>query len=155
MTKGSYAYDFGDTAHLTPLVKMHTLGSGFVPPGFHAGGLRYHGMSPLVSGLVHSGLVEAEAYQQTECFAAGVEFARSEGIIPAPESTHAIKAAFEEAARCKQEGVSRTILFNLSGHGHFDMQAYTDYFAGKLTDQPHDEAAMQEALGKLPAVAAG
>ena len=155
MTKGSYAYDFGDTAHLTPLVKMHTLGSGFVPPGFHAGGLRYHGMSPLVSGLVDSGLIEAEAYQQTECFAAGVEFARAEGIIPAPESTHAIKAAFEEAARCKQEGKARTILFNLSGHGHFDMQAYTDYFAGKLTDQPHDEAAMQEALGQLPSVAAG
>jgi len=155
MTKGSYAYDFGDTAHLTPLVKMHTLGSSFVPPGFHAGGLRYHGMSPLVSGLVHSGLVEAEAYQQTECFAAGVEFARAEGIIPAPESTHAIKAAFEEAARCKQEGKTRTILFNLSGHGHFDMQAYTDYFAGNLTDLPHDEAAMQEALGQLPEVAAG
>jgi len=155
MTRGSYAYDFGDTAHLTPLVKMHTLGSGFVPPGFHAGGLRYHGMSPLVSGLVHDGLVEAEAYQQIECFAAGVEFARAEGIIPAPESTHAVKAAFEEAARCKQEGVARTILFNLSGHGHFDMQAYTDYFAGKLTDQPHDEAAMQEALAKLPVVATG
>jgi len=108
-----------------------------------------------VSGLVDSGLVEAEAYQQTECFAAGVEFARAEGIIPAPESTHAIKAAFEEAARCKQEGKTRTILFNLSGHGHFDMQAYTDYFAGKLTDLPHDEAAMQEALGQLPEVAAG
>ncbi len=155
MTRGTYAYDFGDTAHLTPLVKMHTLGSGFVPPGLHAGGLRYHGMSPLVSGLVHSGLVEAEAYQQIECFAAGVEFARSEGIIPAPEATHAIKAVFEEAARCKQEGVSRTILFNLSGHGHFDMQAYTDYFAGKLTDLPHDEAAMQESLEKLPEVATG
>ena len=154
MTKGTYAYDFGDTAHLTPLVKMHTLGSAFVPPGFHAGGLRYHGMSPLVSGLVDSGLVEAEAYQQTECFAAGVQFARAEGIIPAPETTHAIKAVFEEAARCKEEGVARTILFNLSGHGHFDMQAYTDYFAGKLTDQPHDEAAMEKALEELPAVAA-
>ncbi len=155
MTKGSYAYDFGDTAHLTPLVKMHTLGSGFVPPGFHAGGLRYHGMSPLVSGLVHDNLVEAKAYQQTECFAAGVEFARAEGVIPAPESTHAVKAALEEAARCKQEGVARTILFSLSGHGHFDMQAYTDYFAGKLTDQAHDDSAMQEALGKLPEVAVG
>ncbi len=154
MTKGTYAYDFGDTAHLTPLVKMHTLGSVFVPPGFHAGGLRYHGMSPLVSGLVDSGLIEAEAYQQIECFAAGVQFARAEGIIPAPEATHAIKAAFEEAARCKEEGTARTILFNLSGHGHFDMQAYTDYFAGKLTDQPHDEVAMREALGKLPEVAA-
>ena len=154
MTKGTYAYDFGDTAHLTPLVKMHTLGSAFVPPGFHAGGLRYHGMSPLVSGLVESGLVEAEAYQQTECFAAGVQFARAEGIIPAPETTHAIKAVIEEAARCKEQGVARTILFNLSGHGHFDMQAYTDFFAGDLTDQPHDEAAMEKALGELPAVAA-
>jgi len=154
MTKGTYAYDFGDTAHLTPLVKMHTLGSGFVPPGFHAGGLRYHGMSPLVSALVNGGLIEAEAYQQTECFAAGVQFARAEGIIPAPESNHAIKATVEEAARCKEEGTARTILFNLSGHGHFDMQAYTDYFADKLTDQPHDEAAMREALGKLPEVAA-
>ncbi len=154
MTKGTYAYDFGDTGHLTPLVKMHTLGSAFVPPGFHAGGLRYHGMSPLISALVAGGLVEAEAYQQTECFAAGVQFARAEGIIPAPEATHAIKAAVEEAGRCKEEGTARTILFNLSGHGHFDMQAYTDYFAGALTDQPHDEAAMREALGKLPAVAA-
>ena len=154
MTKGTYAYDFGDTAHLTPLVKMHTLGSAFVPPGFHAGGLRYHGMSPLVSGLVESGLVEAEAYQQTECFAAGVQFARAEGIIPAPETTHAIKAVIEEAARCKEQGVTRTILFNLSGHGHFDMQAYTDFFAGDLADPPHDEAAMEKALGELPAVAA-
>jgi tryptophan synthase beta chain len=154
MTKGSYAYDFGDTAHLTPLVKMHTLGSAFVPPGFHAGGLRYHGMSPLVSGLVHSGLVEAEAYQQTECFAAGVQFARAEGIIPAPEATHAVKATIAEALRCKEEGTARTILFNLSGHGHFDMQAYTDYFAGKLIDLPHDEAAMAAALGELPEVAA-
>ena len=154
MTKGTYAYDFGDTAHLTPLVKMHTLGSGFVPPGFHAGGLRYHGMSPLVSALVDSGLVEAQAFLQTECFAAGVQFARAEGIIPAPESTHAVKAAINEAERCKEEGTKRTILFNLSGHGHFDMQAYTDYFAGKLTDQPHDESAMREALEKLPEVAA-
>ena len=154
MTKGSYAYDFGDTAHLTPLVKMHTRGSAFVPPGFHAGGLRYHGMSPLVSGLVHSGLVEAEAYQQTECFAAGVQFARAEGIIPAPEATHAVKATIAEALRCKEEGTARTILFNLSGHGHFDMQAYTDYFAGKLIDLPHDEAAMAAALGELPEVAA-
>jgi tryptophan synthase beta chain len=154
MTKGTYAYDFGDTAHLTPLVKMHTLGSAFVPPGFHAGGLRYHGMSPLVSALVDGGLIEAEAYHQTGCFAAGVQFARTEGIIPAPESTHAIKATVEEALRCKEEGTARTILFNLSGHGHFDMQAYTDYFADKLTDQPHDDAAMQDALDQLPEVAA-
>ena len=154
MTKGTYAYDFGDTAHLTPLVKMHTLGSAFVPPGFHAGGLRYHGMSPLVSALVDGGLIEAEAYHQTGCFAAGVQFARTEGIIPAPESTHAIKATVEEAMRCKEEGTARTILFNLSGHGHFDMQAYTDYFAHKLTDQPHDDAAMRDALDQLPEVAA-
>ena len=154
MTKGTYAYDFGDTQHLTPLVKMHTLGSVFVPPGIHAGGLRYHGMSPLVSQLVHLGLVEARAYHQTGCFEAGVQFARAEGIIPAPEATHAVKAAIDEALACKEEGTKRVILFNLSGHGHFDMQAYTDFFAGKLKDEAHDEAALAEAIGQLPEVAA-
>ena len=132
LTRGTYAFDFGDTAHLTPLVKMHTLGSTFVPPPFHAGGLRYHGMAPMVSHLHELGLIEARAYTQTEVFAAGVEFARIEGILPAPEANHAVKAAIDEAVRCREEGVSQAILFNLCGHGHFDMQAYIDYAAGKL-----------------------
>ncbi|MFY9781522.1 MAG: TrpB-like pyridoxal phosphate-dependent enzyme, partial [Candidatus Baltobacteraceae bacterium] len=155
LTRGHYAYDFGDTAHLTPMVKMHTLGSTFIPPGFHAGGLRYHGMSPLVSHVKELGLIEARAYAQVECFTAGVTFARNEGIVPAPESTHAIKAAVDEALRCKAEGKSQTILFNLSGHGHFDMQAYTDYFAGKLQDVTFEQAALDAALADLPQVAAG
>jgi len=154
LTRGEYAYDFGDTAHLTPLVKMHTLGSSFTPPGFHAGGLRYHGMAPLVSHLKNLGLIEARAVTQLRCFEAGVQFARTEGIVPAPESTHAITVAIEEAVRAREEGRSRTILFNLSGHGHFDMQAYTDYFAGKLEDQHYDEADLTEALAALPAVPA-
>ncbi len=154
LTRGAFAYDFGDTGHLTPLVKMHTLGSTFVPAGIHAGGLRYHGMAPLVSHLVALGEIEARAYHQTECFEAGVQFARTEGIVPAPESTHAVRAAIVEALVCKEAGKSKTILFNLSGHGHFDMQAYTDYFAGKLKDQAHDEAALEKSLGELPAVAA-
>ncbi len=154
LTRGTFAYDFGDTGHLTPLVKMHTLGSAFVPPGFHAGGLRYHGMAPLVSHLAESGHIEAVAYHQNGCFAAGVQFARAEGIVPAPESTHAIKAAVDEAMKCKEEGTSRTILFNLSGHGHFDMQAYTDYFAGLLKDEDYDDAKLQAALDQLPSVAA-
>ena len=154
LTRGTYAYDFGDTAHLTPLVKMHTLGSSFIPPGFHAGGLRYHGMAPLVSHVKELGLIEARAYNQIECFAAGVQLARSEGIVPAPESTHAIKAAIDEALRCKAEGKAETILFNLSGHGHFDMQAYTDYFAGKLQDVAFEPSALDDALSQLPAIAA-
>jgi tryptophan synthase beta chain len=152
LTRGPYAYDFGDTAHLTPLVKMHTLGSTFTPPGFHAGGLRYHGMAPLVSHVVQLGLVEARALPQLACFAAGVQFARVEGIVPAPEANHALQGAIEEALRCKQEGVSRAILFNLCGHGHFDMQAYTDYLAGELTDQSYDESELAMALAGLPSV---
>ena len=140
LTRGKYAYDFGDTGHLTPLVKMHTLGSTFTPPGFHAGGLRYHGMAPLVSHCKELGLLDAVAYHQKECFAAGVQFARTEGILPAPEANHAVKGAIDEALRCKREGKSEVILFNLCGHGHFDMQAYMDYFAGKLVDQNYDEA---------------
>jgi tryptophan synthase beta chain len=155
LTRGRYAYDFGDTAHLTPLLKMHTLGSGFVPPGFHAGGLRYHGMSPLVSQTVDLGLVQARAYDQLECFDAGVQFARAEGIIAAPESTHAVKAAMDEALRCREEDTARTILFVLSGHGHFDMQAYSDYLAGKLVDQQVDAGALDGALCGLPEVAKG
>jgi tryptophan synthase beta chain len=133
---------------------MHTLGSTFIPPGFHAGGLRYHGMSPLVSHVKELGLIEARAYAQVECFTAGVLFARNEGIVPAPESTHAVKAAVDEALRCKAEGTSETILFNLSGHGHFDMQAYADYFAGKLQDVSLDQTLLDAALADLPQVAA-
>ena len=154
LTRGTYAYDFGDTGHLTPLVKMHTLGSAFVPPGFHAGGLRYHGMAPLVSHLHALGLIEAVAYRQTEVFEAGVQFARLEGILPAPEATHAVKGAIDEAIKCREEGRKRTILFNLCGHGHFDMQAYADYFAGNLTDQDYDEGELAMALAGLPSVAA-
>ena len=153
LTRGKYAYDFGDTGHLTPLAKMHTLGSTFIPPGFHAGGLRYHGMAPLVSHLKELGLIEAVAYHQNACFEAGVTFARAEGIVPAPEANHAVKGVFDEALRCKRDGVSRAILFNLCGHGHFDMQAYADYFAGKLVDQPYDEQELANALAALPAVA--
>ena len=140
--------------HLTPLVKMHTLGSTFIPPGFHAGGLRYHGMAPMVSHLKELDLIEARAVRQLPCFEAAVQFARAEGIVPAPEATHAIRVAFDEALRCKKEGKAETILFNLSGHGHFDMQAYTDYFAGKLEDRDYDEAELQAALAALPKVAA-
>ena len=153
LTRGKYAYDFGDTSHLTPLVKMHTLGSTFIPPGFHAGGLRYHGMAPMVSHLKELGLIEAQAFRQMACFEAGVQFARCEGIVPAPESTHAIRCAVDEALRAKAAGTSPTILFGLSGHGHFDMQAYTDFFAGKLEDRDYDEAALQRALDQLPQVA--
>ena len=149
------AYDFGDTGHLTPLVKMHTLGSTFVPPGFHAGGLRYHGMAPLVSLLQELGLIESRALAQTDCFAAGLQFARTEGILPAPEANHAVRGVVEEALRCKAEGISRTILVNLCGHGHFDMQAYIDYQAGKLGDHAYNEAALAAAIAILPEVAAG
>ncbi len=152
LTKGEFTYDFGDTGHLTPLVKMHTLGSTFVPPGIHAGGLRYHGMAPLVSHVKHLGLIEATSVQQLDAFAAGVQFARAEGIIPAPEANHAVAGAIREALVAKEEGRARTILFNLCGHGHFDMQAYIDYHAGKLEnyEYPAEEIAM--ALAGLPAV---
>jgi tryptophan synthase beta chain len=152
LTRGPYAYDFGDTAHLTPLVKMHTLGSTFTPPGFHAGGLRYHGMAPLVSHAKELGLLEAVAYHQTPCFAAGVQFARVEGVVPAPEANHAIKGAIDEALRCKREGVSRAILFNMCGHGHFDMQAYTDYLGGHLEDSDYNDQELALALAGLPKV---
>jgi len=152
LTRGVYAYDFGDTAHLTPLTKMHTLGATFTPPGFHAGGLRYHGMAPLVSHVKQLGLIDAKAYHQTSCFAAGVQFARAEGIVPAPEANHAVRGAIDEAIRCREEGVSRAILFNLCGHGHFDMQAYIDYFADKLEDRDYDERELAMALSGLPSV---
>lgn len=152
LTRGVYAYDYGDTGHLAPLVKMHTLGSSFVPPGFHAGGLRYHGMSPLVSHLLELGQIEARSVQQLDAFAAGMQFARAEGILPAPEANHAVAGAIDEALRCRESGEAKTILFNLCGHGHFDMQAYTDYQAGKLTNHEYaaDEIAM--ALAGLPSV---
>ncbi len=154
LTKGKFAYDHGDTASLTPLMKMHTLGSHFVPSPIHAGGLRYHGMGPLVSHAYDLGLMEARAYGQLDCFKAGVQFAKAEGIVPAPESTHAVKAAIDEALKCKEAGESKTILFNLSGHGYFDMQAYTDFFDGKLKDEPYDEAMLAKSLEGLPNVAA-
>jgi tryptophan synthase beta chain len=153
LTKGKYAYDFGDTGNLTPLVKMHTLGSAFLPPASHSGGLRYHGMAPLVSQLVHLGEIQPTAYAQTECFDAGITFAQAEGIVPAPEANHAIKGAIVEALKCKAEGQSRAILFNLCGHGYFDMQAYTDYNAGKLQDHAYDESEVAMALAGLPSVA--
>jgi len=153
LTRGRYAYDFGDTGHMTPLAKMHTLGSTFMPPGFHAGGLRYHGMAPLVSHVKELGLIDACAYHQTQCFEAGVLFARHEGIVPAPEANHAVKGAIDEAVRCREEGASRAILFNLCGHGHFDMQAYMDYFGGRLTDQEYDASELAMALAGLPSVA--
>ena len=152
LTRGKFAYDFCDTGRITPLAKMYTLGSTFTPPGFHAGGLRYHGMAPLVSHVKQLDLIEARAYPQIACFDAGVLFARTEGILPAPEAYHAIKGAIVEALRCKEEGVSQAILFNMCGHGHFDMPAYMDYFAGKLTDQQYDEAELAMALSGLPSV---
>ncbi len=154
LTRGRYAYDFGDTSHMTPLVKMHTLGSTFMPPGFHAGGLRYHGMAPLVSHLKELNLIEAEAYTQNACFAAGLQFAKCEGIIPAPEATHAVYGAIKAALEAKKNGTSPTILFGLCGHGHFDMQAYMDFQSGKLDDKSYDEQALQASLEELPRIAA-
>jgi len=154
LTRGHYGYDFGDTGHMTPLVKMHTLGSSFTPPPFHAGGLRYHGMAPLVSHLKELGCIEASAYTQTQCFEAGVTFARAEGIVPAPEANHAVKGVIEEALRCKREGRAETILFNLCGHGHFDMAAYQRYFAGDLKDESYTEEELAMALAGLPSVPA-
>lgn len=132
LTQGTYTYDFGDTAQLTPLIKMHTLGSDFIPPAIHAGGLRYHGMAPLISHLKELNLIEARAVHQKDCFEAGILFAKTEGIIPAPESTHAIRVAIDEALKCKKNGKAKTIAFILSGHGHFDMQAYEKYLSGTL-----------------------
>jgi tryptophan synthase beta chain len=152
LTRGTYAYDFGDTGHLTPLVKMHTLGSTFMPPGIHAGGLRYHGMAPLVSHLLELGQIEAAAVQQLDAFAAGVQFGRTEGILPAPEANHAVAVAVAEALRCKESGESKTILFNLSGHGNFDMGAYTDYLAGKLENYAYPAEEIAMALAGLPPV---
>ena len=150
LTRGSYRYDFGDTAGLTPLMPMYTLGHDFVPPPVHAGGLRYHGDSPVVSALVRAGVVEPRAYRQNDTFAAAVRFARCEGIIPAPEPAHAIRAVFEEAEAAREAGESRVILFGLCGHGHFDLSAYDAFLAGELEDPEFSEQEMSEALAGLP-----
>ena len=154
LTKGVYAYDFGDVSGYTPLMKMYTLGHDFMPPSIHAGGLRYHGDSPLVCQLYNEGLIEAVAVPQIATFEAGVQFARAEGIIPAPESCHAIRACIDEALRCKASGEKKTLFFNLSGHGHFDMASYDKYFAGELVDYDYPEEAVKEALKRLPKIAA-
>jgi tryptophan synthase beta chain len=150
LTRGVYAYDFGDTAGLTPLMPMYTLGHDFVPPPVHAGGLRYHGDSPIVCALVRHGLVEARAYRQNESFAAAVRFARVEGIIPAPEPTHALRAVVEEAEAAREAGEERVILFGLCGHGNFDMAAYDAYLGGTMEDPEFSEADLEAALAKLP-----
>src|SRR3954465_3666369 len=150
LTRGVYAYDFGDTGKMAPIVKMHTLGSDFVPEPIHAGGLRYHGMSPLVSLLKDQGVIEAQSVHQRACFEAGVAFARAEGILPAPEPTHAIKVAIDEALAAREAGEERVILFNLCGHGHFDLSAYEKYLAGTLEDYEYPDAAVEKALRSLP-----
>jgi tryptophan synthase beta chain len=152
LTKGEFRYDFGDTAHLTPLLKMYTLGNSFMPPGIHAGGLRYHGMSPIISHVMNQGMIEATTVQQLDAFAAGIRFARAEGIMPAPESNHAIAQAIREALAAKEAGKSRTILFNLSGHGNFDMQSYINYQAGKLENYELPDEEIASALADLPVV---
>jgi len=150
LTRGAYRYDFGDTMGMTPLMPMYTLGHDFVPPPVHAGGLRYHGDSPMISGLVHAGLIEARAYGQNAAFEAAIRFARTEGIVPGPEPAHAIRAAFDEAEAAREAGEERVILFGLSGHGHFDMSAYEAYLAGTLEDVEFSEADMEAALARLP-----
>jgi len=152
LTKGLYAYDYGDASGYTPLMRMYTLGHDFMPPGIHAGGLRYHGDSPLVSQLYHEKRIEAVAVPQIATFEAGVRFARAEGIIPAPESCHAVRACIDEALRCKETGETKTLLFNLSGHGHFDMASYDKYFSGELEDYEYPEHEIEAALHRLPRV---
>jgi tryptophan synthase beta chain len=153
LTKGEYRYDFGDTAGMAPLVKMHTLGHDFVPEAIHAGGLRYHGMSPLLSHIYELGMVDAEAIGQVECFDAGVQFARTEGILPAPEPTHALASAVREANRCKESGEEKVILTALCGHGHFDMAAYDAYLGGELEDLEFSDEQLQAAMDRVPVVA--
>jgi tryptophan synthase beta chain len=150
LTKGEYRYDFGDTAGMTPLLKMHTLGHGFIPEPIHAGGLRYHGMSPLVSHLYEAGLLEAVAIPQTECFAAAIQFARAEGIVPAPEPTHAIAAAIREARACKEAGESKVILTALCGHGHLDLAAYETFLAGEMVDFELPDETIAAAMADVP-----
>ncbi len=152
LTKGEFRYDFGDVAGLTPFLMMYTLGHDFIPPGIHAGGLRYHADSPLICQLYHDGLIEARAYHQTGVFEAALQFARTEAIIPAPETAHAIKGVIDEAIACREEGKEKTILFNLSGHGYLDLQAYADFMEGKLSDYEYPEEKIKEALSKLPVI---
>lgn len=152
LTRGAFAYDFGDVAGLTPLLPMYTLGKDFMPPGIHAGGLRYHGMAPLVSHLYKEGLIEARAYGQNEVFGAALQFAQTEGLLPAPESSHAIRAAIDEALRCRESGEAKTILFGLSGHGHFDLAAYEDYLTGQLKDVAYPEEELKKSLQALPQI---
>ncbi|GAW91361.1 TrpB-like pyridoxal phosphate-dependent enzyme [Calderihabitans maritimus] len=152
LTRGKFAYDYGDTAKLTPISMMYTLGHDFVPPGIHAGGLRYHGDAPLVSQLYHDGFIEARAYPQRAVFEAAVTFARSEGIVPAPEAAHAVKAALDEAVACRESGEAKTILFCLSGHGFFDLAAYDAYLAGELEDIEYSPELLEQSLAKLPQV---
>ena len=152
LTKGKFAYDFGDAIGMTPLLKMHTLGHTFVPNPIHAGGLRYHGMAPLLSALYDAGVYEAKSYNQNECFEAGVLFAKNEGIIPAPEPTHAIKAAIDEALICKETGEEKNILFNLCGHGHLDLSAYDTYFAGDMVDYSLSDEDINKAMESVPKV---
>lgn len=152
LTKGEFRYDFGDTAGLTPFLMMYTLGHDFMPPGIHAGGLRYHGDSPLVSRLYRDGIIEARAYKQLSCFEAAMLFSRTEGIIPAPETSHAIRAAVDEALLCKEEGREQCILFSLSGHGYLDLAAYDDYLSGKLVDYEYPDEMIRESLGRLPVI---
>lgn len=152
LTRGVYAYDFGDTAGMTPMTKMYTLGHEFMPPGIHAGGLRYHGASAQVSQLLHEGLIEAKSVHQVASFEAAVQFARTEGIVPAPESSHAVRGAIDEALEAKKEGKKRVIVFNLSGHGHFDMSSYEKYFRGQLQDYSLEDSVLQASLAKLPKV---
>ncbi|MCC6382807.1 MAG: TrpB-like pyridoxal phosphate-dependent enzyme, partial [Dehalococcoidia bacterium] len=153
LTKGEYRYDFGDNAGLTPLMKMYTLGHSFMPPGIHAGGLRYHAMAPLVCHLYNEGHLEARAYPQNPCFEAAVQFARTEGIVAAPESSHAIRAAVDEALAARDEGRPRVILFNLRGHGFLDLQAYDDYLAGRLIDDSYPVERVRAAMKELPVIA--
>jgi len=152
LTQGRYTFDYGDTAGMAPIVKMHTLGHTFVPPGIHAGGLRYHGMAPHVCALYDHGDIEAVAVPQVATFEAGVQFARAEGIVPAPESAHAIRVAIDEALRCREEGTSRVIAFNLSGHGHFDLAAYESYLHGELEDFAYPEDQIAASMAALPEV---
>jgi tryptophan synthase beta chain len=152
LTQGVYTFDYGDSARMAPVVKMHTLGHGFVPPSIHAGGLRYHGMAPSVCGLYDAGLIDAVAVRQLETFEAAIQFARAEGIVAAPESAHAIRVAIDEALDAKVKGEKRVILFNLSGHGNFDMGAYEAYLAGKLDDYEYPAEAVRAAMRALPKV---
>lgn len=152
LTKGVFAYDYSDTAKMAPISPMYTLGHDFMPAGIHAGGLRYHGDSPIVSQLYHDGLIDAVAYGQNAVFEAAVLFARTEGIVPAPESSHAIRGAIDEALRAKQEGSERVILFNLSGHGYFDMTAYDNYLGGRLEDVDFSQDSLNESIKKLPQI---